>query len=89
VNQIDIANPLNAALIEDAESVSNTLNQSGSEPFSFLALLVLLICVAPVLFFFFRSLGSDTKNNSTPLHLPDSFLKNLKINDIRFKNKKK
>tara|TARA_Y100001960_G_scaffold333950_2_gene442693 strand:- start:7206 stop:7475 length:270 start_codon:yes stop_codon:yes gene_type:complete len=89
VNPIDIANPLNAALIEDAESVSRTLNQSGSEPFSFLALLVLLICVAPALFFFFRSLGSDTKNNSNPLHLPDSFLKNLKINDIRFKNKKK
>jgi hypothetical protein len=89
MNPIDITNPLNAALIEDAESVSSTLNQSGSEPFSLLALLVLLICVTPVLFFFFRSLGSDTKNNSNPLHLPDSLLKNLKINDIRFKNKKK
>jgi hypothetical protein len=87
MNPIDIANPLNAALIEDAESVSTTLNQFGSEPFSFLALLVLLICVVPLLFFFFRSLDSDTKNNSNPLHLPNSFLKNLKINDI--KNKKK
>lgn len=89
MNPIDISNPLNSALIEDAESVSSTLNQSGSEPLSFLALIVLLICVTPVLYFIFRSLGSDTKNNSNPLHLPDNFLKNLKINDIHFKNKKK